>query len=279
MRRGTEWFGEKTTTTIAVAENIPDAGALGYTPLLGCRLLNTGATKVPANTVQSVIAWSACGIPAGTPAVLLNVVSVNAAGAGHLLVWGDASSEPSVPALNYAANTVVGNGTVANFRVDAGTGTLKVKPYASATQVIIDVEGYFWDPAAPPPGALSTKFYGTAPCRIFNSMSTEGGGTPQPLVSGGERTFGVLGPCDIPNDAKAVALSIVSVAPTTQGHIVAYPASGPEPTPFSSLNFAAGETRANASVVPVGSADLVLKATLGTGGTTHAIVDVTGYYK
>jgi hypothetical protein len=209
--------------------------------------------------------------------VLLNVVSVNAAGAGHLLVWGDASAEQRVPALNYAANTIVANGTVVNLT----SGILKVIPYAAATRVIIDVEGYFAVPSVPPPGDFSTKFYGTAPCRIFNSMTVEGGGlpNPQPLASGVARTFGVWNTCDIPLDARAVALSIVSVAPTAQGHLVAYPSSVSQAT-FSSLNFAAGETRANASIVSLGeTGSVALKATVGGGGTTHVIVDVTGYYK
>ena len=73
------------------------------------------------------------------------------------------------------------------------------------------------------------------------------------LAAGGAITLKVTGG-DVPADAKAVVLNLTATLADGPGFVTAWPTGQPQP-PTSSLNLsAAGETAANAVVVPVGRA-------------------------
>ena len=100
-----------------------------------------------------------------------------------------------------------------------------------------------------------------------------------PLGSGVPRVLLVPPTCEVPVDAKGLALNLTVVSPTALGHVVAYPADVPVPA-TSNLNFSAGQTRANNAVVRLdGDGEIAFLATVGGGGTVHLIVDVVGYFE
>jgi glucose/arabinose dehydrogenase len=79
----------------------------------------------------------------------------------------------------------------------------------------------------------------------------------------------------VPADATAVAINLTGVAPAGPGFLTAWASGYPQPA-VSNLNFAyAGETDANAAILPVspgGNIDIY------TDTAAHLIVDVTGYW-
>lgn len=122
------------------------------------------------------------------------------------------------------------------------------------------------------------KFYPVNPCRLLDTRVDPG----VPLTSGPAYGYRVVGRCGVPVAARAVMLNVVSVSPTAQGFIAAYPYPGPFPG-ISIVNVNAGErTLANGAVVPLGEdPSFQLTATYGTccGGTSHLVLEIMGYYR
>jgi hypothetical protein len=92
-----------------------------------------------------------CGVPGfalGQPqvrAVVLNLVAVNPQGAGNLRAWAADQAAPNASVLNYAqvAGLNIANGVVVKLRQDSEGQDLSLRADVSATQVVIDVVGYF----------------------------------------------------------------------------------------------------------------------------------------
>jgi Leucine-rich repeat (LRR) protein len=120
-----------------------------------------------------------------------------------------------------------------------------------------------------------TAFYTVTPCRAYDSRD---GGAAGALAARADVAILVAGYCGIPETAAAVSVNVTVVSPTAGGNLRLYP-SGTSRPGTSSLNYAAGQTRANNAVVSLG-ADGALVAYVGQpSGTTHVVVDVNGYFR
>jgi PKD repeat protein len=124
--------------------------------------------------------------------------------------------------------------------------------------------------------AASTHFYTLSPCRVLDTRDTSGSLVPTsaPLV------IPVVGTCGVPPEAKAVAVNVTAVAATGSGSLTLYPADFAQPPLASSASFAAGQTRAAASVLPLstdGTGALAAQVALTTGHV-DLVVDVNGYF-
>jgi hypothetical protein len=99
------------------------------------------------------------------------------------------------------------------------------------------------------------------------------------LLSEATRVFGLAGQCGVPSSATGVAVNITVTQPTNgPGFLTMFPAGGARPL-TSVINFRAGQTRANNAILPLsGSGALSIYCQQG-GGTTHFILDVTGYFQ
>jgi len=132
-------------------------------------------------------------------------------------------------------------------------------------------------PAGPTPTPLALVFNTLPPCRVADTRNPVGPYGGPPLAAGQDRTFVVAGQCAIPMNARAVAFNVTVTQPGALGHITLHPAGGAVPA-TSTLNYRAGQTRANNAVVQLGSGG-ALGVTCGqVTGTTHLILDVTGYF-
>ena len=98
------------------------------------------------------------------------------------------------------------------------------------------------------------------------------------LPVGANRTLDlfIAGRNDIPSDAAAVSVNITATQPTSYGYVAAYPTGSVPST--STLNFVAGQTVPNAAIVRIGTGGSITLLN-ASPGSTHLIVDVTGYYK
>jgi hypothetical protein len=136
--------------------------------------------------------------------------------------------------------------------------------------VFLDSGGVF-----APPGA---GFYTVSPCRVLDSRQAAGPWGGQPLGAGQERALTVAGTCAISATATALSFNVTVTAATAPGHIRVYPPGVPRPG-ISTLNFAAGHTRANNGVVSLGAGGNLTVYSAQASGGVHVILDVSGYFE
>ena len=127
--------------------------------------------------------------------------------------------------------------------------------------------------AVPPPPVTGLKFSPVSPTRLLDTRSGVGTSAGK-LAPGTAIALQVTGGA-VPAGAAAVALNLTATLADGAGFVTAWPAGQTQP-PTSSLNLSvAGETAANAVVVPVGAGGQVsLLSSVGT----HLVADVTGYF-
>jgi hypothetical protein len=122
------------------------------------------------------------------------------------------------------------------------------------------------------------QYFAVTPCRAVDTRAAN-----PPIVQASIfRGFTIKGVCGIPASAKAVSLNLTIVGPSADGFFSLWPFGGSFPV-VSTINFAAGEPAiANGAIVPLAVSTPDLDAGYGTAtgaGTTHAVIDVTGYFQ
>jgi hypothetical protein len=130
----------------------------------------------------------------------------------------------------------------------------------------------------PTPRSPVAGFYTLVPCRVADTRDAEGPYGAPALQAGATRSFPMAGRCGIPGEADAVAVNVTVTQPTAPGHLVIYPFGTALP-PASTINYAAGQTRANNAIVRLGSIDSIAVTCGQSTGTTHFILDVVGYFR
>lgn len=130
---------------------------------------------------------------------------------------------------------------------------------------------------APAAGAPSgADFYTmTPPCRLLDTRNPPPG---SPIATGAVRVLDIAASgCPVPANATAMAVNVTSVGPTSGGDIAVYSA-GP-PATAGTVSFGSGVTRANNAITLISlDRKVKIKPTLGGGGSTHVVIDVTGYF-
>jgi hypothetical protein len=92
------------------------------------------------------------------------------------------------------------------------------------------------------------------------------------------RDFVMAGRCSIPPEADALAINVTVTGPTAGGHLTIHQAGVPLPL-ASTINYRAGQTRANNAIVPLGTNNSIAVFCGQPSGTTHFILDVVGYFR
>lgn len=121
------------------------------------------------------------------------------------------------------------------------------------------------------------SFIGLRPCRVID---TRGG----PPLGGGifanseARDYILSGICGLPYGVDAVSVNFTvtgSPAAPPGAFLLAYPTGSPPSPVVSILNFQAGQTIANAAIVPLNESG---QLTINVSHSTHVIMDVNGYF-
>ncbi len=116
------------------------------------------------------------------------------------------------------------------------------------------------------------SYYTVAPCRLVDTR------LPGERALSGPRFLRLRGTCDVPATARAVVANVTVTNPTGPGHLSFSTTGCPPPT--STLNFSAGQTRANdASLSLDDSGRLTVWPAVAGGGSVDVILDVTGYWQ
>ncbi len=220
------------------------------------RLLDTRRSSIPgAGVTTSLVVAGRGGVPADARAVTLNVTSTGSLGGGFATVYPCGMPRPDTSNLNFAPGQTVANAVTTKVGAD---GAVCIYSDA-ATHLIVDVNGYY--PSSANFGALD-------PARLLDTRrsSIPGAGVTTSLV--------VAGRGGVPADARAVTLNVTSTGSLGGGFATVYPCGMPRPD-TSNLNFASGQTVANAVTTKVGADGAVC---IYSDAATHLIVDVNGYY-
>jgi hypothetical protein len=151
---------------------------------------------------------------------------------------------------------------VETFRLDLSGPSGAAIAYGQATGRIHD------------PGNLFTL----TPCRVLDTRDPSGAYGGPALAAGASRAFILAGRCGIPATATAVAVNLTVTQPSAQGNLRLYPADQPLP-PTSTLNYVAGQTRANNAIVGLSPTGALAIRCAQASGSAHAILDVTGYFE
>ncbi len=266
--------GYTNSAVTSATYTITSTSGLQFIPVTPCRIVDTrwptgpfGGPEMAAGTSRSFnIPQSTCGIPSTAVAYSLNVTVVPDGFLSYLTLWPTGETQPYVSTLN-SDGRVKANAAI----TPAGTNEAVSVFVSNATNVILDIDGYF----VPAGTASALAFYSVTPCRVADTRQATGplGG---PTISGGSsRSFPVQSSsCGIPATAKAYSLNVTAVPHTTLGYLTAW-ATGQTQPYVSTLNSSTGAVTANAAVVPAGTSGAV---SIFVSDTTDVILDVNGYF-
>jgi hypothetical protein len=253
--------------------DLPGGATLAFYPLTPCRIadtrLGTGIFAGPslgAGVARDFpILSSPCNVPESAQAYALNMTVVPSGPLGFLSAWPTGSPQPGSSTLNAPTGAVTANAAI----VPAGSGGAIRVIATNATDLVIDINGYF----APPGGAAALSFFAVTPCRVADTRSASGPfGGPQ-LSAATPRSFVVpSSSCQIPV-AQAYSLNATVVPPAGLGFLTLW-GSGPMAT-VSTLNDSDGTIVANAALVPAAGDGSV---SVFASNATDLILDINGYF-
>ncbi len=151
------------------------SATLAFFPLTPCRVADTrwavgplGGPYLAGATERAFpVLSSSCVIPDTAQAYSLNFAVIPRGGLGYLTVWPTGQTRPVVSTLNALTGTITANAALVR---SGQQGAISVYP-SSATDLVIDVDGYF-APAASGPQPLS--LYTLAPCRVLDTRQGSG---------------------------------------------------------------------------------------------------------
>lgn len=128
---------------------------------------------------------------------------------------------------------------------------------------------------AEPATGSAGLFTPITPARAYDSReATRGKG--KPLGPGEVRRVLLAGVAGVPAaGVAAVVANVTAVTPTASGYLTVWPAGSTRP-PTSNVSFAAAQTVPNLVTVPLGADGSV--DVYNHAGSTHLVVDVTGFY-
>jgi hypothetical protein len=205
-------------------------------------------------------------VPAsGVDSVSLNVTVTNPVSAGFITVYA-CGIRAAVSSVNYVAGQTVANSVIAPI---SPRGTICFYSQ-SETDVVVDINGWF---------KASAGFAGFSPQRLLDTRL----GAPDALRAvpkskvGGAyilevRATQLLGLVPT-SGVAAVSLNVTVTDPSTAGFVTVYACGTREQV--SSVNYAQGQTVANAVIAPVSNTGTIC---IFAQGPTELIVDINGWF-
>jgi Tol biopolymer transport system component len=251
----------------------------------GLHLVSAAASGGPA-TVNSWSAGPVVSADGSHVAFVSNATNVvpgqNAGGGfGNLFLYSRATASSILATGSLGSATTGGNDDTFPASMPVGMSAagdvLAFQSYASDL-VLGDYNGtadFF---------AFSLRYEGSAasfntlaPCRLADTRGTPGPFGAPVLAANSSRTFVLALRCGIPSDAVAVSANLTVVDPAADGALASYPA-GFAAGGTSTINFRAGQTRANNAVLGLGAGGATA-VDVGSSGPVHLVLDVNGYFK
>ncbi len=132
--------------------------------------------------------------------------------------------------------------------------------------MILDVTGLYAD-------GSGSGFFPISPVRILDTRTTPGAAFRANLA----QSIQVAGRLSIPSDATAISANLTATNVTRSGYVSVTTEATNSPS-TSTLNLAAGDTRANGLTIPLASDGTIAAVYKAPSGSADLILDVTGYY-
>jgi hypothetical protein len=211
-------------------------------------------------------------VPAGAVAITGNVTVVNQTRAGFVSLTPTPQANPTTSTINFPVGDTRANGLTVPL---SPTGQLSAvyKSSGGTTDLILDVTGYYLK------NLNGARFVPLTPGRRMDTrFAPPREGLTGPFVANAARTLVIEPYQGVPANATAVTGNLTVVGQTRAGFVSMTTTANNNPT-TSTINFPLGDTRANGVTGPLsgpGSIGLVYKA---SGGATHLILDLTGYFR
>ncbi|MHB8264005.1 MAG: hypothetical protein ACYDGY_09730 [Acidimicrobiales bacterium] len=272
--------------TRCIASAQPSYCANEKLPLVNASIPAPAKDAGVAVTVAGV--GGSSGVPStGATAVSLVVTAAEPGYGGYLTVWPDAGSCTTAPMASNV-NFYKAISSANSVTVEVGS-TGKVCIYnsaATATNVVVDVNGYF--------SSTGDTLTPSSPVRICDTRSllalggtrgdvasgvsgqcANGGVSLNPSASSSDpMTLQVTGIGGIPATAKAVVANVTVVDTTGNGYLQVFSAGATRPS-TSNIDWAKGQVRSNMATSALSSSGQIdIYASSGT----DVIVDVVGWY-
>jgi hypothetical protein len=192
------WAGDASGKGDRISRSAALSGPLPLVAVTPCRVLDTrpeygfaslfGPPAVGAAERVVPIPASACGIPASAKAYSLNITVVPAWPLPFLTVWPTGTARPNVSTLNSFQGQIVANAAI----VAAGLGGA-ISVYASATtHLLIDINGYYREPAAT--SGTTGPTGPTGPTGALGPSGPSGAASAVPGATGAIGPAGATGP-------------------------------------------------------------------------------------
>jgi hypothetical protein len=237
-------------------------------PTIDGRFRDTGAFGPAESRVIAVTGRG--GVPSsGVGAVALNLTVAGSTMPGYLTVHPPGTPRPTASSINFGPSQIVPNMVI--VPVDLAGG-IRIFNFMGRTDIVVDVLGWF---------PHSATFTPLTPARLLDTRdlpTIDGRFSGTGALGGGARLdLQVTGRGGVPDTTvAAVAVNLTVDRPSLDGFITAYP-SGIALPGTSTINFTAGMTRANTTIVPVGSDGRI--SLFNLQGSTHVIVDVLAWFR
>lgn len=254
-----------------------------YYPVTPIRLVDTrngtgGYTSSPigpGQTLRIKSHYSVSTNPAGA-SVVLNVTVDSPTSAGYLTIFPAGTARPTASSLNFPAGWVGANSVTVPLGVN---GEIDIFNAAGRTHVIVDMVGFYYGKDDINLG-YGGEYQPHDPTRLLDTR--EGGGALPGFYYA--TVLADYGAAANPH-VKALAVNITAVDPQQGGYLTAW--SGALGLPESStLNFKPHKVVPNFAVVPTAPCTVVpqcagipsIAILNASGGATHIVVDVVGFY-
>ncbi len=254
-------------------------GGSSYVPIPPVRVLDTRpayeigmAGVFAANTPRTFQVAGAFGIPAKAIAVTGNVTIANQTGGGYLSVTPTANVNPTSSTINFPLGDTRANNLTIPLTANGKLAGVYKAQAGKTTHLIVDITGYFLA------GDEDATYGPITPVRALDTRPGFAIGLSGPLAANMPRQLNITGLPTIPDDATAITGNLTVVGQTKAGYLSITKTSVINPA-TSTLNFPFGDTRANGVSVPLNAAGGLWIVYKASGGSTHVILDVTGYYR
>ncbi|GIF69402.1 hypothetical protein Ais01nite_74370 [Asanoa ishikariensis] len=219
------------------------------------------AGKIPAGATRDItVTGGPANIPAGATAIAVNVTATGTTAGGYFVTWEQGKPRPATSGVQYRAGGLT-HSTMDIVPVNTSNGKISLYTLREA-HAIIDVMGYFTN------GTDGQKYHTLNAARLID---TRYGSSPMTATE----TRHVAPGNTVIADDPTLVLGLTVTEPTTAGFITTHPSGISRPgTP--NVNFSAGETLAGTALVNTGAGGGI--ATYNNSGTTHLLIDCTGYF-
>jgi Matrixin len=271
--------GGTTTTSFRTSVSGLACGTLYHFRAIGS---STGGT---GNGSDITFTTSACPPP---PSVTTNAANRVAQTSATLTGTVNPNGMSTTAYFQYGTTTAYENATDPQ---SIGSGTATVNGSQAVFGLMCNVLYHFRTVATSgsgtsfgPDQTLTTSactpatLYTVTPCRISDTRNPTGPFGGPALSAGTDRAFTIAGQCGIPSTARSVSANVTVTQAKAGGDLRLYAAGGARPS-SSSINYRAGQTRANSTNVPLGAGGALGIHSDQASETVQVIIDVNGYFQ